>query len=213
MIGESGCGKSTVMALLQRFYDPDSGRILLDGFELHRYQIRWLRKQMGFVGQEPVLFNDTIRANIAYGNEEALDDHGSEAEIIEAAKSANAHTFITSLHQGYNTIVGDRGVQLSGGQKQRIAIARAIIKQPQIFLLDEATSALDNESERVVKDAVDKLMVDRTVIIVAHRLSTIKGADSIVVIQSGSVIQKGNHEELMKIKDGPYASLLSLHIH
>lgn len=201
------------MALLQRFYDPDSGRILLDGFELHRYQIRWLRKQMGFVGQEPVLFNDTIRANIAYGNEEALDDHGSEAEIIEAAKSANAHTFITSLHQGYNTIVGDRGVQLSGGQKQRIAIARAIIKQPQIFLLDEATSALDNESERVVKDAVDKLMVDRTVIIVAHRLSTIKGADSIVVIQSGSVIQKGNHEELMKIKDGPYASLLSLHIH
>jgi len=162
---------------------------------------------MGLVSQEPSLFNDTIRANIAYGKEE----QASEAEIITASESSNAHKFISTLQQGYETVVGERGVQLSGGQKQRVAIARAIVKDPKILLLDEATSALDAESERVVQDALDRVMVNRTTVVVAHRLSTIKGADLIAVVKNGVIIEKGRHETLLKINDGVYASLVALH--
>ncbi|KAJ0092050.1 hypothetical protein Patl1_24721 [Pistacia atlantica] len=208
LVGESGSGKSTVISLLQRFYDPDSGRITLDGIEIQKLQLKWLRQQMGLVSQEPVLFNDTIRANIAYGKE----GNATEAEILAAAELANAHKFISSLKQGYDTVVGERGIQLSGGQKQRVAIARAIVKDPKILLLDEATSALDAESERVVQDALDRVMVGRTTIVIAHRLSTIKGADLIAVVKNGIIVEKGRHETLVKIKDGVYASLVALHI-
>uniref|UniRef100_A0A453FAL2 ABC transporter B family member 11 n=1 Tax=Aegilops tauschii subsp. strangulata TaxID=200361 RepID=A0A453FAL2_AEGTS len=207
LVGESGSGKSTVIALLERFYDPDSGTISLDGTELRKLTLSWLRDQMGLVSQEPVLFNDTIRANIAYGKR----GEATEEEIITVAKAANAHEFISGLPQGYNTNVGERGTQLSGGQKQRVAIARAILKDPRILLLDEATSALDAESERIVQDTLDQVMVSRTTIVVAHRLSTIKGADTIAVIKDGSVAEKGKHESLMSIKGGVYASLVELH--
>ncbi|XP_042053539.1 ABC transporter B family member 21-like isoform X1 [Salvia splendens] len=208
LVGESGSGKSTVISLLQRFYDPDSGRITLDGVEIQKFQLKWLRQQMGLVSQEPVLFNDTIRANIAYGKE----GEATEAEIIAAAEQANAHKFISGLQQGYDTVVGERGVQLSGGQKQRVAIARAIVKSPKILLLDEATSALDAESERVVQDALDQAMVNRTTVIVAHRLSTIKTADLIAVVNNGVIVEKGKHQSLINIKEGFYASLVALHI-
>ncbi|KAL4643330.1 hypothetical protein ACB092_02G084800 [Castanea dentata] len=207
LVGESGSGKSTVISLLQRFYDPDAGHITLDGIEIHKLQLMWLRQQMGLVSQEPVLFNDTIRANIAYGKK----GNATEAEILTAAELANAHKFISSLEQGYDTTVGERGIQLSGGQKQRVAIARAIVKAPKILLLDEATSALDAESERVVQDALDRLMVDRTTVVVAHRLSTIKGADLIAVVKDGIIAEKGKHEILINIKDGIYANLVALH--
>ncbi|XP_034691211.1 LOW QUALITY PROTEIN: ABC transporter B family member 11-like [Vitis riparia] len=208
LVGESGSGKSTVIALLQRFYDPDSGRITLDGVDIQSLQLRWLRQQMGLVSQEPVLFNDTIRANIAYGKE----GHTTEAEVIAASELANAHKFISGLQQGYDTMVGERGIQLSGGQKQRVAIARAMVKSPKILLLDEATSALDAESERVVQDALDRVMVNRTTVVVAHRLSTIKGADVIAVVKNGVIVEKGKHETLINIKDGFYASLIALHM-
>ncbi|XP_048564125.1 ABC transporter B family member 9-like isoform X2 [Triticum urartu] len=207
LVGESGSGKSTVIALLERFYDPDSGTISLDGTELRKLTLSWLRDQMGLVSQEPVLFNDTIRANIAYGKR----GEATEEEIITVAKAANAHEFISSLPQGYNTNVGERGTQLSGGQKQRVAIARAILKDPRILLLDEATSALDAELEHIVQDTLDQVMVSRTTIVVAHCLSTIKGADMIAVIKDGSVAEKGKHESLMGIKGGVYASLVELH--
>ncbi|KAI3935537.1 hypothetical protein MKW92_025166 [Papaver armeniacum] len=207
LVGESGSGKSTVISLLQRFYDPDSGNITLDGVEIRKFQLRWLRQQMGLVSQEPVLFNDTIRANIAYGKE----GNATETEITSAAEQANAHKFISGLEQGYDTIVGERGIQLSGGQKQRVAIARAIIKGPKILLLDEATSALDTESERVVQDALDRVTVNRTTIVVAHRLSTIKNADVIAVVKDGVIAEKGKHEKLMNIENGLYASLVALH--
>ncbi|KAK3161654.1 hypothetical protein QOZ80_1BG0079800 [Eleusine coracana subsp. coracana] len=207
LVGESGSGKSTIIALLERFYDPDSGTISLDGVELNKLKLTWLRDQMGLVSQEPVLFSDTIHANISYGKQREV----TEEEIITAAKAANAHEFISSLPQGYSTTVGERGTQLSGGQKQRVAIARAILKDPRILLLDEATSALDAESERIVQDALDQVMVSRTTIIVAHRLSTIKGADMIAVTKDGKVAEKGKHESLMAIKGGAYASLVELH--
>ncbi|XP_073272255.1 ABC transporter B family member 9-like [Primulina huaijiensis] len=207
LVGESGSGKSTVISLIERFYDPDSGEIFLDGVDIRRFKLYWLRQQMGLVSQEPVLFNDTIRANIAYGKQSEV----TEEEIIQATKSANAHNFISGLPQGYETNVGERGVQLSGGQKQRIAIARAILKDPKILLLDEATSALDTESERIVQDALDKVVVNRTTIVVAHRLSTIIGADTIAVVKNGVIAEKGRHDTLMKIQDGIYASLVALH--
>ncbi|XP_029129519.1 ABC transporter B family member 4 isoform X1 [Cajanus cajan] len=207
LVGESGSGKSTVISLLQRFYEPDSGQITLDGAEIQKLQLKWFRQQMGLVSQEPVLFNDTIRANIAYGK----GGDATEAEIIAAAELANAHKFISSLQQGYDTVVGERGIQLSGGQKQRVAIARAIVKSPKILLLDEATSALDAESEKVVQDALDRVRVDRTTIVVAHRLSTIKDADSIAVVKNGVIAEKGKHETLLN-KGGTYASLVALHI-
>ncbi|KAF2304814.1 hypothetical protein GH714_038039 [Hevea brasiliensis] len=208
LVGESGSGKSTVISLLQRFYDPDSGHITIDGVEIQRLQLKWLRQQIGLVGQEPVLFNDTIRANIAYGK----DGDATEAEILAASELANSHNFISSLQQGYDTVVGERGVQMSGGQKQRVAIARAIIKSPKILLLDEATSALDAESERVVQDALDRVMVNRTTVVVAHRLSTIKNADVIAVVKNGVIVEKGKHETLINISDGFYASLVALHM-
>ncbi|XP_057807627.1 ABC transporter B family member 11-like isoform X2 [Salvia miltiorrhiza] len=207
LVGESGSGKSTVISLLQRFYEYDSGHITLDGIEICKLQLRWLRQQMGLVNQEPILFNDTIRANIAYGKGEAA----TEAEIIAAAKSANAHEFISGLSQGYDTIVGERGVQLSGGQKQRVAIARAVMKKPMILLLDEATSALDVESEKIVQEALDKVMVNRSTIVVAHRLSTIRGADTIAVFRNGCIVEKGNHHSLINIKDGYYSGLVRIH--
>jgi ATP-binding cassette subfamily B (MDR/TAP) protein 1 len=207
LVGESGSGKSTAIALLQRFYDPDVGHILLDGVDIQKFQLRWLRQQMGLVSQEPALFNETIRANIAYGK----DGQATESEITAAAELANAHRFISSSLQGYDTMVGERGAQLSGGQKQRVAIARAIVKDPKILLLDEATSALDAESERVVQDALDRVMVNRTTVIVAHRLSTIQNADLIAVVKNGVIIEKGKHDTLINIKDGAYASLVALH--
>ncbi|GFQ04423.1 ABC transporter b family member 4 [Phtheirospermum japonicum] len=250
LAGESGSGKSTVISLLQRFYDPDSGHITLDGIEINKFNLKWLRQQMGLVSQEPVLFNDTIRSNIASGK----GGSATEAEIIDAAKLANAHQFISGLQQvkyprpgpvisfdlmgsgwpirpmfciiyllqftmfyfrlqlqGYDTIVGERGVHLSGGQKQRVAIARAIVKSPKILLLDEATSALDAESEKIVQDALDKVMLNRTTVVVAHRLSTIRGADVIVVFKNGGILEKGNHNTLINMKDGFYSSLVRLH--
>lgn len=193
--------------MIERFYEPEKGKVFLDGVELQKFKLSWLRQQMGLVSQEPILFNESIRANISYGK------HGgaTENEIIEAAKSANAHNFISGLPQGYDTSVGERGVQLSGGQKQRIAIARAILKNPKILLLDEATSALDAESERIVQDALDSVMVDRTTVVVAHRLVTVKNADIIAVVKNGVIAEKGKHDDLMKITEGAYASLVALH--
>jgi ATP-binding cassette subfamily B (MDR/TAP) protein 1 len=207
LVGESGSGKSTVISLLERFYDPDSGRVLLDGVDIKTFRLSWLRQQMGLVGQEPILFNESIRANIAYGKEGGA----TEDEIIAASNAANAHNFISSLPNGYDTSVGERGTQLSGGQKQRIAIARAMLKNPKILLLDEATSALDAESERIVQEALDRVSVNRTTVVVAHRLTTIRGADTIAVIKNGAVAEKGTHDVLMKITDGVYASLVALH--
>lgn len=207
-MGESGSGKSTVISMIERFYDPDSGKILLHQVEIQTFNLRWLRQQMSLVSQEPVLFNETIRSNIVYGKTGGY----TEEDITSAAKAANAHNFISSLPEGYETSVGERGVQLSGGQKQRIAIARAILKDPKILLLDEATSALDAESERVVQDALERVMVNRTTVVVAHRLSTIKNADVIAVVKNGVVAEKGRHERLMKIPGGAYGSLVSLHM-
>lgn len=207
LVGESGSGKSTVISLIERFYDPLTGLVTLDGVEIKMLKLSWLRQQMGLVSQEPVLFNETIRTNIAYGKQGEV----TEEQIIAATKASNAHNFISSLPNGYDTPVGERGTQLSGGQKQRIAIARAILKNPKILLLDEATSALDAESERVVQDALDRVMVDRTTVVVAHRLTTIKGADIIAVVKNGVIAEKGKHDELMKINGGAYASLVALH--
>ncbi|MBA0630286.1 hypothetical protein Godav_002401, partial [Gossypium davidsonii] len=205
LVGGSGSGKSTVIALLQRFYDPLGGEILLDGISIDKLQVKWLRSQMGLVSQEPALFATTIKENILFGKEDASMD-----EIIDAAKASNAHNFISQLPQGYETQVGERGVQMSGGQKQRIAIARAIIKAPRILLLDEATSALDSESEQVVQQAIDQAAVGRSSIIIAHRLSTIRNADLIAVVQKGQVIEIGSHDQLMENDIGHYASLVHL---
>lgn len=206
LVGESGSGKSTAIALLERFYDPDSGKVLFDGVELRALRVSWLRQQVGLVSQEPVLFNDTIRANIAYGKQ----GEASEEEIVAAAGAANAHQFVSALPDGYSTLVGERGIQLSGGQKQRVAIARAVVKDPKVLLLDEATSALDAESERVVQEALDQAVVGRTTLVVAHRLSTVRGADVIAVLKNGAVAEKGRHEDLMRVKSGTYASLVEL---
>lgn len=207
LVGDSGSGKSTVISLVQRFYDPDCGHILLDGIEINKFNLKWLRKQMGLVSQEPVLFNETIRDNICYGRE---GETTTEEEMVVAAKCANAHDFISALPQGYDTCVGEKGTQLSGGQKQRIAIARVILKDPKIVLLDEATSALDAESEKLVMDALDRFRVGTTTLIVAHRLSTVKGADTIAVMKDGVVVEKGTHDMLMGIAGGIYATLVSV---
>ncbi|GMI68437.1 multi-drug resistance 13, ATP-binding cassette B15 [Hibiscus trionum] len=205
LVGSSGSGKSTVISLLQRFYDPLGGDILLDGVSINKLQLKWLRSQMGLVSQEPTLFATTIKENILFGKEDA----GME-EVIQAAKASNAHNFISELPQGYDTQVGERGIQMSGGQKQRIAIARAMIKAPKILLLDEATSALDSESERIVQEALDKASAGRTTIIIAHRLSTIRYADLIAVVQDSQVIEIGSHDELMVNTDGFYPMLVQL---
>ncbi|KAH6791142.1 ATP binding cassette subfamily B19 [Perilla frutescens var. frutescens] len=202
VVGGSGSGKSTVVSLIERFYDPNQGEILLDNVDIKTLQLRWLRNQIGLVNQEPALFATTILENILYGKPDA-----TMAEVEAASCAANAHSFVTLLPNGYNTQVGERGVQLSGGQKQRIAIARAMLKDPKILLLDEATSALDAGSESIVQEALDRLMVGRTTVVVAHRLSTIRNVDSIAVIQQGQVVETGTHEELIS-KAGAYASLI-----
>ncbi|KAI3730898.1 hypothetical protein L1987_62078 [Smallanthus sonchifolius] len=197
LVGGSGSGKSTIISLIERFYDPVNGEILLDGHRIKSLNLKWLRSQMGLVNQEPVLFATSIKENILFGNE------GVSLDLVElAAKKANAHDFIIKLPESYETQVGQFGIQLSGGQKQRIAIARALLKEPKILLLDEATSALDSESERVVQEALDQASVGRTTIIVAHRLTTIRKADKIVVLRSGKVIESGTHEELMRKNNG-----------
>ncbi|CAL1579470.1 unnamed protein product [Knipowitschia caucasica] len=203
IVGESGGGKSTVASLLERFYDPNSGVVMLDGLDIRTLDLSWLRGQViGFINQEPVLFGSSIMENIRFGKPEA-----SDAEVVSAAKQANAHGFVTSFPDGYNTVVGERGVTLSGGQKQRIAIARALIKNPSILVLDEATSALDAESERVVQEALDRATRGRTVLIIAHRLSTIQGADLICVMSNGRIVEAGTHVELLS-KGGLYADLI-----
>jgi ATP-binding cassette subfamily B (MDR/TAP) protein 1 len=178
LVGASGSGKSSVIQLLQRFYDPEKGKITIDGYELRELDLGWYRSQVGFVSQEPTLFATSIRENIAMGH-----DGATEKEIQNAAVAANAHSFISKLPEGYKTQVGERGVQLSGGQKQRVAIARALLKNPNMLLLDEATSALDTVSERLVQQALERLASGRTTIVVAHRLSTIRGADKIAVVR------------------------------
>ncbi|XAR56648.1 Xenobiotic-transporting ATPase [Bertholletia excelsa] len=208
LVGGSGSGKSTIISLLERFYDPIEGEILLDGYKIKRLHLKWLRSQMGLVNQEPVLFATTIKENILFGKEGASMD---DVEI--AAKAANAHEFISKLPEGYETQVGQFGVQLSGGQKQRIAIARALIKNPKILLLDEATSALDAQSERTVQEALDLASMGRTTIVIAHRLSTIRMANQIVVLQSGKVVESGTHHELMQMnnrQEGEYFKMVKL---
>ncbi|XP_078320541.1 ATP-dependent translocase ABCB1-like isoform X1 [Crassostrea virginica] len=205
LVGASGCGKSTTMQLIERFYDPEAGDVMLDKNCVKDLNVQWLRQQIGIVSQEPVLFDCSIAENIAYG------DNSREvpmAEIIEAARKANIHEFISSLPSGYETMCGDKGTQLSGGQKQRVAIARGLVRNPKILLLDEATSALDTESEKIVQEALDKARQGRTCIVIAHRLSTIQNADKICVIKHGQVAEQGRHSELMS-KQGIYARLVN----
>ncbi|XP_074721034.1 ATP-dependent translocase ABCB1 isoform X1 [Strix uralensis] len=206
LVGSSGCGKSTVVQLLERFYDPLDGEMLFDGKNAKTLNIQWLRAQIGIVSQEPILFDCTVAENIAYGDNSREVSH---EEIVNAAKEANIHSFIDSLPDKYNTRVGDKGTQLSGGQKQRIAIARALVRQPQILLLDEATSALDTESEKIVQEALDKAREGRTCIVIAHRLSTIQNADKIAVVQNGKVVEQGTHQQLLAEK-GIYYSLVNV---
>lgn len=205
VVGPSGSGKSTVIGLVMRFYDPNLGAVLIDGYNIKNLNLRSLRKKIALVQQEPALFATTIYENIKYGKEEA-----SEVELMKAARAANAHSFISRMPDGYQTQVGDRGVQLSGGQKQRVAIARAILKDPSILLLDEATSALDASSEKLVQEALETLMERRTTILVAHRLSTIRDANNIAVLQNGRVVEVGNHEQLVAKPGGIYRQLVSL---
>lgn len=209
LVGASGCGKSSIIALIERFYDPTAGKVMIDGKDIRRLNLRSLRAKIGLVQQEPALFAASIMENIAYGKEGA-----TEAEVIEAARAANVHVFVSGLPQGYKTPVGERGVQLSGGQKQRIAIARAVLKDPTILLLDEATSALDAESECVLQEALERLMRGRTTVLVAHRLSTIRGVDNIGVVQDGRIVEQGSHGELLsRGADGAYSRLLQLQHH
>lgn len=202
LVGPSGCGKSTMVQLLSRFYDPNAGRIWLDGSDLRKLDTGWLRRQVGVVFQEPLLFSGTIAENIRYGRPGA-----SDANVLEAANIANAHDFVARFPDGYATRVGERGVKLSGGQKQRIAIARAVLKDPRVFVLDEATSALDIESEHLVQESLGRLMRGRTIIIIAHRLSTVLSADRAAVLEDGQIVQVGHHNALMS-EDGPYRRLI-----
>lgn len=204
LVGSSGAGKSTLADLIPRFHDVSKGELLIDGINIKDYSLNSLRSQMGIVTQEPILFNDTISANITLGNPAA-----SPGEIEEAARIANAHGFIEKKEEAYETNIGDRGSKLSGGERQRLTIARAILKNPPVLILDEATSSLDTESERLVQDAINKMMQHRTSIVIAHRLSTIRHADEIIVLQKGQIVERGTHEELLSV-NGTYRRLVEM---
>jgi subfamily B ATP-binding cassette protein MsbA len=204
VVGPTGSGKSTIMSLIPRFYDPSSGAVRVDGVDVRDYRLQALRDQIGYVLQETVLFRGTVADNIAYGRAGATED-----EVIAAAKAANADEFISRMTQGYKTMVGDRGDTLSGGQRQRIGIARAIIRNNPILILDEPTAALDTESERLVIEALERLMKGRTVLTIAHRLSTIRDADKIIVLKDGVVAEQGSHDQLLALC-GVYAELYSV---
>jgi subfamily B ATP-binding cassette protein MsbA len=204
IVGPSGAGKSTLLDLLARFYDPTGGRVTIDGIDLRDVDLKSLRRLLGIVTQETILFNDTVRNNIAYGFEGAAD-----REVIAAAEAANAHGFISAMPDGYDTEIGERGVMLSGGERQRIAIARAILKNPPVLILDEATSSLDTESERLVQQAIERLLRGRTVLVIAHRLSTVRNADRIVVLDKGAISETGTHQDLMSL-EGLYRYLYDM---
>jgi subfamily B ATP-binding cassette protein MsbA len=205
LVGQSGGGKSTIADLIPRFYDPQAGAVLIDGTDLRSYDLESIRSHIGIVTQESILFNDSIFSNIAFGKEDATME-----EVVKAAKIANAHDFIMQTENGYDTIIGDRGMKLSGGQRQRLSIARAVFKNPPILILDEATSALDTESEKLVQEALFNLMKNRTSLIIAHRLSTIQHCDEIVVVQKGEIEERGTHEELLENEQGLYRKLNAL---
>ncbi|MEE1306999.1 MAG: ATP-binding cassette domain-containing protein, partial [Anaerovibrio sp.] len=204
LVGPSGSGKSTIANLIPRFYDVDSGTISIDGHDIRQVTADSLREQIGLVPQETMLFSTTVMENIRYGRLDATDE-----EVVEAARAANAEEFIKDLPEGYDTKLGERGLNLSGGQRQRLAIARAILKNPRVLILDEATSALDTESEKIVQDALDKLMVGRTSFVIAHRLSTIFNADQIFVVENGHLREHGTHEELLAA-GGLYSNLYNI---
>lgn len=204
LVGESGAGKSTIGRLIERFYDPTGGRILLDGMDYRTLNVRWLRQQIGFVAQEPVLFDRSIRDNLTYG----LRCEVTDAEVEQAAKVAHAHDFIMGFPEEYHTKPGEKGVRISGGQKQRIAIARAVIKNPRLLLLDEATSALDSATEHMVQAALEALMAGRTTVVIAHRLSTVVRADQIIVLAKGVIAERGTHQELSNREDSFYATFM-----
>jgi ATP-binding cassette subfamily B protein len=201
LVGPSGAGKTTVTYLLPRLYDPTEGRVLIDGHDIRDVTLSSLASQIGMVTQESYLFHDTIRANLLYARPDA-----TEAQMVEAAKAANIHSFIASLPDGYDTIVGERGYRLSGGEKQRIAIARVLLKDPRVLVLDEATSSLDSQSEALIQAALEQLMQNRTSIVIAHRLSTILAADVILVLDKGRLVERGTHAELLA-RGGLYAEL------
>jgi subfamily B ATP-binding cassette protein MsbA len=204
LVGPSGAGKTTLVDLIARFYDPVAGRVTIDGRDLRDFSARSLRSKLGIVTQETVLFHDTVRANIAYGT-----PHAPVEAIERAARAANAHEFIARLPDGYDTVLGERATRLSGGQRQRVAIARAILRDPPVLIFDEATSALDSESERLVQGAIERLLAGRTVFVIAHRLSTVRNADRILVLQGGRIVQRGRHDQLLA-EGGLYQRLYRL---
>jgi ATP-binding cassette subfamily B protein len=202
LCGPSGAGKSTFVNLICRFYDVTDGQLLIDGVDVRDYDVKWLRRQVGIVLQEPYLFHGTVAENIAYGHPEA-----TPGQIIEAARAANAHDFVVGFPDGYDTMVGERGQSLSGGERQRISIARAILDNPRILILDEATSSVDSETEKQIQQALDRLVAGRTTFAIAHRLSTLQAADRLVVLEKGKIVEEGKHEDLVNKEGGVYAKL------